>query len=129
MDSCARFHLNCILNLTDIMLSTFAYSNLTTVRISHHFPFSSHDIAELKRTVEVEDHISSYLVRSLAAPSSFLMTQIISSSNGYRYCQCDLSAHVCSFCVLITLLLFVAANVAAAAVKQSIPGNQIRKVK
>ena len=31
--------------------------------------------------------------------------------------------------VLITLLLFVAADVAAAAVKQSIPGNQIRKVK
>ena len=58
------FRLNRILNLTDIMLSTFAYSNLTTVFISHHFRFSSHDIAELKRTVEVEDHISSYLVRS-----------------------------------------------------------------
>ena len=95
MDSCARFVLNRILNLTDITLSSFAYSNLTTVFISHHFSFSSRDIAELKRTVEVEDHISSYLVRS----ESFLMTQIISCSNGYRYCQCDLSAHVRSFCV------------------------------
>ena len=126
------FRLNRIVNLTDIMLSTFAYSNLTTVFISHHLRFPSHMTLQnthLKRTVEVEDHISSYLVRSLAAPSSFLMTQIISSSNGYRYCQCDLSAHVCSFCVLITLLLFVAADEAAAAVKQSIPGNQIRKVK
>ena len=42
MDSCARFVLNRILNLTDITLSSFAYSNLTTVFISHHFHFSSH---------------------------------------------------------------------------------------
>ena len=36
------FRLNRILNLTDIMLSTFAYPNLTTVFISHHFCFPSH---------------------------------------------------------------------------------------